>query len=232
MKKFLITMMCVAMVIAMMPAMAFAEGEVINSTAELQAAIDKATEGSTIRLAPGVNYGTIYVRPTANNETVMKCKTHGYTTGNATDFKAHMTNKDWHTTPIYTTTFRDVTIVGAEGATIAGFVATSGHAYGDVYDYVRDIDYTEGSAYYNTLNISNLTFQEVAFTGKIDINTSDADSVYDGVTFEKCSFTTGGTAASNGAAIRYYNENNNGNVKNINVTECEFNNCYQGGARI
>ena len=36
------------------------------------------------------------------------------------------------------------------------------------------------------------------------------------------------TAQTNVAAIRYYSEANNGNVKNIVVKDCEFNNCRQG----
>ena len=126
------------------------------------------------------------------------------------------------------TTLKNVTIVGAEGATIAGVVVTSGHAYGDnVHDYVLDVD-KNGSAYYSTLHLENIKFSNVAFTGRIDINTSDATSTYNGVTFENCTFTTGGIAQSNGPAIRYYNEANNGNVKNIVVKNCKFNNCYQG----
>lgn len=66
------------------------------------------------------------------------------------------------------------------------------------------------------------------FIGKIDINSSDAESVYEGVTFEGCTFTTGGTAESNGAAIRYYNEANNGKVRNITVKKSTFKNCRQG----
>ncbi len=199
----------------------------VNNTAELQAAIDSAKGGNVIKLAPG-NYGTIYVRPTASNGTTMYCETHDYTTTNADEFAAHLDDGAWHGTPKYTTTVKNLTIVGTDGATVAGFGATSGHAYGDVYDYVRGIDYDTGSAYYSTLYINDLVFKNVSFTGKIDINTSDADSFYNGVTFDGCSFTTGGTASANGAAIRYYNEANKGKVRNITVKNCKFNDCYQG----
>jgi len=206
-----------------------AETVTINSTEEAQAALDAAKDGDIIILAPGVTYGVLYVgRPTKSNDTTMSCETHNYTATSAEDFAAHLNDGKWHTTPKYTTNLKNVRIVGAEGATVAGVVATSGHAYGDVYDYVLDKDYAVGSAYYNTLNIENLTFEGVSFTGKVDINTSDATSVYDGVHFTNCVFTTGGTTSANGAAIRYYNEANNGNVKNITVENCTFNNCYQG----
>lgn len=201
----------------------------IGTTNDLQNALDHATDGDIIRLAEGVSYGVVYLgRPTKHNDTQMYCETHNYTTTNAADFVAHLAESGYHTTPRYTTTLKNITVVGAKGATVAGLIATSGHMYGDVYDYVRDKDYDTGSAYYLTLNMENVLFSNVSFAGKIDINTSDATSVYNGITFDKCTFTTGGTASANGAAIRYYNEANNGNVKNIVVKECTFKNCYQG----
>lgn len=201
----------------------------VSTTEQLQAALDSAADGDTIQLTANVNYGVVYMgRPTKSNATVMFCGTHNFTTDDEVEFKAHLGDSQWHTTPKYTTTLKNLTIVGAEGATVAGLVATSGHAYGTgVYDYVRETT-IDGSAYYNTLMLSNVTFSKVNFTGKIDINTSDATSVYDGVTFDGCTFTTGGTASGNGAAIRYYNEANNGNVKNLTVNNCSFENCYQG----
>lgn len=201
----------------------------VATTEEAQAALDAATDGTTIVLTANVSYGVLYVgRPTKSNDTTMYCETHSYTTKDAAAFAAHLAESGYHTTPRYTTNLKNVTIVGADGATVSGVVATSAHIYGDVYDYVLDKDYDSGSAYYSTLNITNLTFSGVNFTGKVDINTSDATSVYDGVTFDGCTFTTGGTTSQNGAAIRYYNEANNGNVKNIKVNNCTFNNCYQG----
>ena len=205
-------------------------GEILVSTAEgLQAALDNATKGTTIRLTEGVAYGSVVLgRPTKYNDTKMYCETHDFTTDDAAAFIAHLAEAGYHTTPRYTTTLEEITIIGAEGATIGGLIATSGHQYGDVYDYVRDIDYDQGSAYYVTLNLAKISFINVEFTGKVDINTSDADSIYDGVLCDGCSFTTGGIESANGAAIRYYNESNNGHVRNLIVNECTFVNCYQG----
>lgn len=177
------------------------------------------------------DYGVLYLgRPTkyAGNNSVYYCETHDFTTMDAEAFKAHLADGQYHTTPRYTTTLEDLTIVGEDGAKVAGMLFSTGHSYGDVYDYVLDKDYDAGSAYYSTAYVSNVTIENVAFTGKVDINTSDANTVVDGVTFRNCSFTTGGTVAANGAAIRYYNEANNGNVKNLTVEGCEFTNCYQG----
>ena len=196
----------------------------VKDTAELQAALDSAKDGLVINLEPGVQYGVVYMgRPTKDNNTTMYCKTHDFTTTDAAAFKAHLNNGEYHYSPYYTTTLKNLTIKGAEGATIAGLVATSNYATNG-YDYVLDAQ----SNYYCTLILENIVFSDVAFTGKLDINTSDADSVYDGITFDNCTFTTGGTAEANGAAIRYYNESNNGNVKNIVVNKCAFTNCRQG----
>ncbi len=201
----------------------------VDTAEKLQNALDCIIGKTTINLTPNVNYDVVYMgRPTDSNTTTMYCETNNYTTTDASAFKAHLADGAYHATPRYTTTLKNLTINGATGATIEGLVATSGHMYGDVYDYVLDKDYDSGSGYYNTLNMENVVFSNVNFTGKIDINTSDATSVYDGVTFDGCTFTTGGTASANGAAIRYYNEANNGNVKNIVVKGCEFTNCYQG----
>ncbi len=229
-KRIMAMVLCVAMVLSTMSFSVFAEEAItVSSTAEFQAALDAATDGTTIQLLSDTTYDVVYVgRPTKSNETTMYCETHSFTTNNAEEFATHLAESGYHTTPRYTTNLKNVTIIGAEGATVAGVVATSGHSYGDVYDYVIDKDYDSGSAYYSTLNIEALKFSNVNFVGKVDINTSDADSVYDGVTFDNCTFTTGGTASSNGAAIRYYNEANNGNLKNITVDGCIFNNCYQG----
>ena len=72
------------------------------------------------------------------------------------------------------------------------------------------------------------SYENIAFTGKVDMNTSSPDTVIDNVTFDHCSFTTNGTAVANGQGLRYYNESNNGNVKNLTVKDCSFTNCYQG----
>lgn len=198
-------------------------------TTSLQAALDAATDGTTIHLTAGVTYDVVYMgRPTKSNNTTMICGTHSFETTDDVAFAAHVNDGVWHTTPKYITTLKNITIVGAQGATISGLVATSGHAYGtNVHDYVLGVDKT-GSAYYNTLYMENIKFSNVAFSGKIDISTSDAESTYNGIIFENCTFTTGGTASANGAAIRYYNEANNGKVKNITVKGCKFNNCNQG----
>lgn len=107
-------------------------------------------------------------------------------------------------------------------------VGSSGHVYGNVYDYVPDMQYTSSSAYYLTHKWNNITFEGIQFTSNVDIATSSADTEIDGVTFRRCSLTTGGTTRDKRQALRYYNEANNGKVKNLTVDQCTFNTCYQG----
>ena len=86
---------------------------------------------------------------------------------------------------------------------------------------------TEGSCYYKRAILKNITFKGLTFWAKTDINTSESTTVYDGFTFTDCTFDLGTTADGN-QAIRYYNENNNGNVKNLVVEGCTFKTCSQG----
>ncbi|MBQ5881504.1 MAG: right-handed parallel beta-helix repeat-containing protein, partial [Bacteroidales bacterium] len=202
---------------------------VVENTAAAQAALDNAKSGDVIRLVAGVNYAKLELRPTQANVVKVTTSSHGEFSP-VEEYLEHLEQNPnvWHSIPHYTAEFKDITIIGAEGATIEGFVASSGHmSQANVYDYVRDAVIPNGG-YYSTILISNLKFENVNFTGKIDINSSDAESVYEGVTFEGCTFTTGGTAESNGAAIRYYNEANNGKVRNITVKKSTFKNCRQG----
>ncbi len=203
----------------------------VADTAALQDALDNAESGTVIKLTSNVAYGTVYLRPTDSNVTSLTCYPEycGYTTNSANDFRTHWDNNSMNSghVPYYKAAIENVTIIGAEDATIAGVQAHSCHIDTNVpADAVLGNANTGG--YYAALNISNLTFKDVAFTRQVNIESSLEDAVYDGVTFDSCTFTTGGTASGDGAAIRYYNESNNGNVKNITVNNCSFNTCYQG----
>ena len=135
----------------------------------------------------------------------------------------------WSESAYYVRNMSNVTLKAADGAdvSVAGLVASSGHVYGNVYDYVLDKAYTSGSAYYLSQKLNNITIEGITFTAKTEFATSSADTVIDGVTFKNCTFNIGNTASGN-QALRYYNESNNGNVKNLTVDNCAFNTCYQG----
>ena len=135
----------------------------------------------------------------------------------------------WSASAYYVRNMSSVTIKAAPGATVtvAGLTGGSGHVYGECYDYVLDKAYTSGSAYYLTQNWSNITIEGITFTAPVDISSSLGTTVIDGVAFKNCAFNINNTASGN-QALRYYNENNDGRVKNLTVDGCSFKNCFQG----
>lgn len=182
-------------------------------------------------LAPG-NYGKIEIGTLtafSKDDTVYRCPNgngHDGTQLTFTDmdeFKAHFKPGEWHGRSTYIRTIENLTLVAEEGVNVEGLSIVSGHMH-DTPDPIN----TNGAGYYLTQKLSNINFVGINFTDKANIATSQPDTVIDGVTFDSCSFTTNGTASANGQALRYYNEANNGNVKNLTVKNCTFNNCYQG----
>ena len=145
------------------------------------------------------------------------------------EFVAIKTSGQWSASAYYVRNMSNVTIKAAKGATVtvAGLTGGSGHVYGECYDYVLDKAYTSGSAYYLTQNWSNITIEGITFTAPVDISSSLGTTVIDGVAFKNCAFNINNTASGN-QALRYYNENNDGNVKNLTVDSCSFKNCFQG----
>ena len=135
-------------------------------------------------------------------------------------------------TPCYIRSMSNVTFKAAVGAqvSVAGVYAFSGHRYQDGYDYVLDRDVVNGSnTYYVANRLTNITFDGITFTAKSNIETSQEQAIINGFTFKDCTFNIGHTEDnSDYIALRYYNENNNGNVRNLVVDKCEFNNCRQG----
>ena len=135
----------------------------------------------------------------------------------------------WSGVPLYIRSMSNVTLKAADGATVnvAGIFASSGHKYENAYDYVLDRDVANGNSYYLVFDFANINFEGLTFTAKSDINTSLEQSVINGVAFRNCTFDIGSTVSGN-QAIRYYNENDNGNVRNLVVDHCKFYNCFQG----
>lgn len=149
------------------------------------------------------------------------------------DFYAAKNGATWTAGSYYIRSMSNVTIKAADGAAVkvAGVKMSSGHIYGaterPVYDYVLDKTITDNGGYYLAQIVSNIAFEGITFTAKSDINTSIPESFINGFAFKNCVFDINNTASGN-YAIRYYNENNNGNVSDLVVDGCTFNSCYQG----
>ena len=135
----------------------------------------------------------------------------------------------------YIRNMEDVTLRAEADAevTIAGMVGVAGHAYGtggvEAYDYVLErYSQDTNNGYYLAQNWSKITFENLSFTAQVNIDSSQPETTIDSVTFDNCSFTTGGTASGNGAGLRCYNGWNDGQISGLTVTNCEFNTCFQG----
>ena len=195
-------------------------------------------DGMTLVLAEG-NYGTLELGratkyPGSHTETYL------LKSGDVLDAKTIDEIKETiatnpgggYGTPCYIRSMSNVTFKAAVGAqvSVAGVYAFSGHRYQDGYDYVLDRDVVNGSnTYYVANRLTNITFDGITFTAKSNVETSQEQAIINGFTFKNCTFNIGHTENnSDYIALRYYNENNNGNVRNLVVDNCKFNNCRQG----
>lgn len=222
-----------------LPATPDMNGEVVNVTAaQAQYVLDGAygpIDGKTINFTESINDTLILGRASKydGSGTVYRHGSHDGEALSYADFIAYKNQSGWTQSCYYERTVENVTFTANEGVTVKNFEADGGaHIYAGtapVYDYVRDTGswVTEGSCYFKRAILKNITFKGLIFKEKTDINTSESTTVYDGFTFKDCTFDLGTTADGN-QAIRYYNENNNGNVKNLVVEGCTFKTCSQG----
>ena len=213
--------------------------EVVDVTAaQAQYVLDGAygpIDGKTINFTESINDTLILGRASKydGSKTVYRHGSHAGEALSYADFIAYKNQSGWTQSCYYERTVENVTFTANEGVTVKNFEADGGaHIYAGtapVYDYVRDTGswVTEGSCYFKRAILKNITFKGLTFKAKTDINTSESTTVYDGFTFKDCTFDLGTTADGN-QAIRYYNENNNGNVKNLVVEGCTFKTCSQG----
>ena len=256
MKRFLSILLAILMLAVMLPVTAMAaEGDpapvngVWNVTpANAQDVLDGkygSIDGTTIVLGKG-DYGQLELgRATAYPDSNTKY----YTFKGGYDAPTEVSDYDtaealkttladtstYHGNLKYTRSLNNVTIKAADGAAVnvAGVSMQSAHIYGTgsttVHDYVLDRDIADANgSFWLVHHVNGIKFVGLNFTGNVNIASSLNDAVISGFTFDGCSFTTNGTASSNGQALRYYNENNNGQVSDLTVKNCTFTNCYQG----
>lgn len=243
MKRFLSILLAILMLAVMLPVTAMAEGNPTcvddvwqNVTpANVQALLDGeygTIDNMTIELSAGdyskIEFGRATKYPGSNTDYYIG----GVAEENKKTYEKFVEIKksgQWSASAYYVRNMSNVTLKAAQGATVtvAGLTGGSGHVYGECHDYVLDKAYTSGSAYYLTQNWSNITIEGITFTAPVDISSSLGTTVIDGVAFKNCAFNINNTASGN-QALRYYNENNDGNVKNLTVESCSFKNCFQG----
>ena len=137
-------------------------------------------------------------------------------------------------TPYYVRTMNNVTIKAAEGATvtIGGIKMNSAHVFGAngnvKHDYVleREVPDTNNS-FIVVYDASNLRFEGLTFTKVVDIENLREETSIDGVSFKNCKFNINNITENKTEyyGIRFYDNSNNGKLKNLVVDNCEFNGC-------
>ena len=197
----------------------------------LQAALDNAVPGTTIQLEPGVNYGTLYLRPSANVDVTKEVDWVG-------------NNYRYETYSL----FENITIKGAEGATVDAIEIEGGtyynteHSQADKYPIMLSL-----------IELKNVVIEGVTFTGKGGydpqghgnaINLSGNNIKVDGLTIQNCTLNN----PENNARLIYktestttehkytYDEQTKAlqeytftpSLKNITVTGTTFNGGYIG----
>lgn len=238
---------------AVLPASPVVVGNVMTvNTENAQYALDGAygsIDGMTIKFSAGTYPQLIFGRPNKypGSHTIYRHGNFDNAPMSYEDFVAYKSQSTWTEGCMYERIISNVTFTAESGAVLTGMSYNAGaHIYGTaagpVYDYVLDngIILTSGSCYYHKLVASNIvyegiTFQKVAAYGPLDISSSSAISVIDGVTVSNCNFIGTGTASTVGQAIRFYTENQSGAagtegkvVRNLVVKNTTIDKFYQG----
>ena len=191
-----------------------------------QSTLDNVITNTTIYLEPGVNYGTLYLRPVAGGAQTKEVDW----IGNNYRFETY-------------SLFENLTIVGAEGATVDAIKIEGGTYY--------NTDHSQKDTYpvmLSLIELKNVVFDGVTFTGKGGydpqghgnvVNLSGNNIKVDGLTFKNCVLNNN----ENNARLLYKTESTthvhtytyNGetytftpSLKNITITGCTLNGGYMG----
>ena len=253
MKRFLSILLAILMLAVMLPVTAMAEetlptaptkngNEWTVTTENIQATLDGAygsIDGKTIILSAGT-YGQLELGratkyPGSNTKTHL-LKSTGLTECTIDqikdEIKAHPGGG--YGTPYYVRTMNNVTMKAAEGATvtIGGIKMNSAHVFGEngnvKHDYVLDREVPDtNESFIVVYDASNLRFEGLTFTKAVDIENLREETSIDGVSFKNCKFNINNITEDKTEyyGIRFYNNSNNRNLKNLVVDNCEFNGC-------
>ena len=194
--------------------------------------------GKTIVFTESIDEKLEFGRPTkfAGSNTIYRFGSYDDAAMTYEEFDAHRKQESWTQTPHYERSVENVTFsTSTTNVLLSDLVFHGGdHVHGSenapVYDIVTcSLSYSAG--YYHKLSAKSIEFVGITFNKQVNMATSASGTIFDGITFSNCSFTTGGIDPSNKAAIRFYAEDSltaMGTVKNLVVDNCTFENCYQG----
>ena len=202
------------------------ENDFVDDANAAQSALDNAAPNTTVYLKPGVDYGTLYLRPVAG---AAPCKEVDWI-GNNYRYETY-------------SLFENLTIVGAEGATVdaikieGGTYYNTAHSQSDLYPIMLSL-----------IELKNVVIDGVTFTGKGGydpqgygnaINLSGNNIKVDGLTLKNCVlaneankarlvYKTESTTSVHNYAYNGENFTFTPSLKNITITECTFNGGYMG----
>ena len=203
-----------------------ADQVVATDAAAAQEALDIAVPGTVIKLKSGVNYGTLYLRPVA-----------GGAQTKVVDWQGN--NYHWETYSC----FENITIIGAEGATVDAIKIEGGTYY--------NTEHSQAATYpvmLSLVELKNVVIDGVTFTGKGGydpqgygnaINLSGSNIKVDGLTLKNCVLNN----SENNARLLYKTESTthvhnytydgeaytfSPSLKDITITNCTLNGGYIG----
>mgnify|MGYP002536244542 CR=1 FL=1 len=134
---------------------------------------------------------------------------------------------------VYVRSMSNVTLKAADGAavTINGLVAYGGQVNNTKWysrDFVADRnmpeapDYNNNICYYIEQKWSNITFEGLTFTGGVNIEAYERNTLIDNVKFDNCKFNVNDTDTNMENCIRLNVDGNQAKANNLVVTNCEF----------
>ncbi|MDY3894463.1 MAG: right-handed parallel beta-helix repeat-containing protein, partial [Candidatus Cryptobacteroides sp.] len=239
---------------AVLPAAPVVVGNVMTvNTENAQYALDGAygsIDGMTIHFSAGTYPQLIFGRPNKypGSHTIYRHTNFDNTPMSYEEIVAYKSQSTWTANCYYERSISNVTFTAESGAELTGMTFHAGaHVYGTtanpVYDYVLDngtkITDTNKS-YYQKLVASNIKYDGITFKAvdaykPLDISSSSAVSVIDGVKVLNCHFIGTSKEGKDNQAIRFYTENQSGAagtegkvVRNLVVKNTTINNFHQG----
>ena len=132
----------------------------------------------------------------------------------------------------YVRSMSNVTLKAADNATVTinGLVAFGGQVNSTKW-YSRDfvagrVAENNNTCYYINQKWNNITFEGLTFTGGVNIEAYQGNTLIDNVKFDNCKFNVSDTATNKTNCIRLNVDGNQAKANNLVVTNCKFTDGY------
>ena len=133
---------------------------------------------------------------------------------------------------VYVRSMSNVTLKAADNATVTinGLVAFGGQVNSTKWysrDFVADrVANDNNTSYYIDQKWSNITFERLTFTGGVNIEAYQGNTLIDNVKFDRCNFSVSDDASNETNCIRLNVDGNQAKANNLVVTSCKFTDGY------